>query len=774
MMQPGGSQLRLLLVEDMAADADLITYELRKAKLSFESRCVATREGFLAELEAHPPDAIISDFSMPGFNALDALHDLHARQLDLPFILVTGSQSEEVAVECIKEGADDYILKSSLKRLPTALASAVQKKRAEKERAEAEEALRRSEEYFRSLIEHSSDIITILSGDGTIQFVSPAVERILGYFPLELVGERLLDYVHENDREMVAATFHEEVNIGTGGQPVEYRFRKKDGQWAWLGGACKNLLENPAVAGIVLNSRDVTQRKRAEERVLEQAALLNKAGDAILVIDLEGNLTFWNQSAERLYGWPAMEEPRPQKLDVVGPGDLGRFEEARRVTLEKGEWAGEFSQTTRDGRDLIVESRWSLVREKDGQARAMLLINSDVTEKKKMEAHFLRAQRMESIGTLAGGIAHDLNNVLTPILMSLKLLRDTEGSPPEDLLETLETSAHRGAGIVQQVLSFARGVEGERAVLQVKHPLNEVIRIARDIFPPNIQIRASMAAELWPVTGDPTQLHQVFMNLFLNARDAMPGGGRLTASAENAEIDENYARMQPDAHAGKHVVVSVADSGSGIAPAVLARVFEPFFTTKEVGKGTGLGLSTAQAIIRSHGGFITVYSEPGKGTCFKVHLPATENARDEETTTEKLPLPTGHGETILVVDDEVGVREIIQVTLEAHGYRVLTAGDGTEAVAIFATRRQQVKVVVVDVMMPYMDGAATVRALHKLEPNMQFIAISGLMDNEKIAEMSSLGNITFLAKPFTTEQILTVLGQATRKRRSRNHSGAEA
>lgn len=764
MTHPGGPPLRLLLIEDIAADADLITYELRKANIGFESRCVATKRAFLSELKLSPPDAIIADFSMPAFNALDALQALRTERVEVPFILVTGSQSEEVAVECIKEGADDYILKSSLKRLPTALLSAVKKKRAEKEREDAEEALRRSEEYFRSLIENSSDIITILSEDGTLQFLSPAVERILGYAPPELVGESLFNFIHPNERRALERAFRVQLQRAERGKPIEYRFRQKDGQWRYLEGVCENLLGNSAVAGIVLNARDISERKEAEERIREQAALLNKASDAILVIDLQATVTFWNQSAERLYGWHAEEIIGTSNVSLFCAGDLAKVEEARQQTIQTGEWHGEFCQSTREGRELLVESRWSLVKDQEGRPKSILLINSDVTERKKLEAHFLRAQRMESIGTLAGGIAHDLNNVLTPIVMSLKLLRDTKGDAPDDLLDTLETSAHRGAGIVQQVLSFARGVEGEKSVLQVRHPLNEVIKIAKDMFPREIQIRSKLDKELWPVTGDPTQLHQVFLNLFLNGKDAMPHGGWLNVEAENAEVDNNYAQMQPEAKPGKYVVVTVADTGSGIAPGILARVFEPFFTTKEIGKGTGLGLSTAQGIVRSHGGFISVYSEVGKGTAFKVHLPAAEGGAAREPVTGNAPLPLGRGESILVVDDEIGVREIIKFTLEANGYKVLTASDGTEAVATFATRRTQIKAVVVDVMMPYMDGAATVRALQKLDPGAKFIAISGLMDNEKVSDLCALGHITFLPKPFTTEQVLTTLDQVLRRK----------
>lgn len=631
--------LKILLIEDVAADAELINYELRKASIPFKSRCVASKKALLTELRKHLPDAIISDFSMPQFNALDALHLLKGHRVDVPFILVTGSQSEEVAVECIKEGADDYILKSSLKRLPSALLSSISRKNAEK-------------------------------------------------------GQR-----------------------------------------------------------------------EAEERIREQAALLNKAQDAILVIDLDGKINFWNQSAERVYGWRMEEVLGRNSVEVLcGAADGRKCSEVIEQALKRGDWDGEIAQSTKDGRQILVESRWSLVRDGLGKPKSFLIINSDITEKKKLENHFLRAQRMESIGTLAGGIAHDLNNVLTPILMSIRLLKDWPGAPKE-VLETLETSAHRGASIVQQVLSFARGVEGERTILQLKHPLNEVIKIAKDIFPPTIAMRTKLEKDLWPVCADPTQLHQVFMNLFVNARDAMPHGGRLQVEAQNSVLDENYARMQPDAKPGPFVMVSVSDTGNGIPPALVNKIFEPFFTTKEVGKGTGLGLSTALGIVKAHGGFLTVYSEVGKGTCFKVYLPAADDASAKREQSPEAALPGGNGELVLVIDDEQAVREIIKVTLENNGYQVLTASDGAEGVAVFASRRKEIKCVVVDAMMPFMDGPATVRALHKLNPSLPFVTISGLAENDKVSDMSDLSNAVFLAKPFTTEQVLRTLHEVLHRKK---------
>ncbi|MGN6385577.1 MAG: response regulator [Verrucomicrobiota bacterium] len=629
--------IRLLLIEDVPADAMLISYELRKSGIAFEERVVASKREFLEIISSGQCDAIISDYSMPQFNALDALHLLHRERMELPFILVTGSQSEEVAVECIKKGADDYILKSSLKRLPSALLGAIEKREALREKHQAEQNLRRSEEYFRSLIDASSDIITIISEEGQVRFTSPSFERVLGYPRQEVIGQDYFKFVHASDLLAVKELFTNEFTGKSATRPIENRFLKQDGSWRYLESVCRNLSRNLAVGGLVITSRDITERK-------------------------------------------------------------------------------------------------------------------------KLEAHFLRAQRMESIGTLAGGIAHDLNNVLTPILMSLKLLRDLKEQAPPDLLDTLEASAHRGAAIVQQVLSFARGVEGEKGILQLKHPLNEVLKIARDVFPPGVQIRSAIPADLAPINGDPTQLHQVFMNLLVNARDAMSSGGEIRVEAQNVVLDENYARMQPESKPGRYVLVNVSDQGTGISPEIVNKIFEPFFTTKEIGKGTGLGLSTALGIVRSHGGFLSVYSEPGKGSTFKVYLPAADREAAGKPGEKQPPqVPSGQGEWVLVVDDEAAVREIIKVTLENNGYRVATATDGAEAIARLASKAWNIEIVILDMMMPYMDGLSTMRALKRLDPDLKFIAISGLMDQPRTSQLSELGQVEFLAKPFTTEQLLRVL-----------------
>jgi nitrogen-specific signal transduction histidine kinase/CheY-like chemotaxis protein len=389
----------------------------------------------------------------------------------------------------------------------------------------------------------------------------------------------------------------------------------------------------------------------------------------------------------------------------------------------------------------------------------VLAINTDITEKKKIEAQFMRAQRMESIGTLAGGVAHDLNNILAPIMMSIDVLKEIATEPQaKSILETIEVSAKRGADIVRQVLSFARGLEGERIEVQPKHLLKDLENIIKDTFPKDIRLRFSVPNDIWTILGDPTQIHQVILNLCVNARDAMPDGGALTIGAENCVLDEQYAAMNIQAKPGRYVQIYVADSGTGIPPELIDKIFEPFFTTKDLTKGTGLGLSTVMGIVKSHDGIVNVYSEPGRGTTFKVYLPALEtSAEARKEQVEEAILPRGNGETVLVIDDEASILVITSQTLQAFGYRVLTAADGAEGVAVYARHMNEIAVVLTDMMMPVMDGPATIHALMRINPKVRIVAASGLGANGGTAKAVGQGVKHFLTKPYTAGILLRAM-----------------
>ena len=505
--------------------------------------------------------------------------------------------------------------------------------------------------------------------------------------------------------------------------------------------------------------QDTTSMKQVEDRLREQAALLDKAQDAIWVLNLDGTVAFWNASAERIYGWAA-HEVRDRGARELLFQDTATFDRHRQAVLSAGEWVGEIEHKTRDGKPLLLVSRWTLVRDEAGEPRSILAINTDVTHQKLLEQQFLRAQRMESIGTLAGGIAHDLNNILAPILMSIHLLKEAVPDPEDQaVLRTIEVSARRGADLIRQVLSFARGVEGKRHQVRVADVFRDLEHILSETVPRNIAIQSTLADDLWPIQADPTQLQQVLLNLCVNARDAMPTGGRIGISAENVRLDEHYAAMNIDARVGPYVKLEVEDNGVGIDPAILDRVFDPFFTTKPVGEGTGLGLATTQAIVKSHGGFIRVYSEHGKGTRFRIYLPADTSAASPRASDQPEPVPRGQGQRVLVVDDEEAIRQVTRQTLEAYGYRVLLAANGAEAVALFARHIDDVALVLTDMTMPVMDGPATIQALRQIRPDVRIIAASGISQNGQVARAAGAGVRHFLPKPYTADVLLHKLAE---------------
>ncbi|MGB8166794.1 MAG: PAS domain S-box protein [Chthoniobacteraceae bacterium] len=502
---------------------------------------------------------------------------------------------------------------------------------------------------------------------------------------------------------------------------------------------------------------DRTEQFRVEEHNREQARLLDLAADAIIVRDLKHRVVFWNRGAERLYGWTRREVSGQSVMELFAH-ESEPYLIAQVALLETGEWSGHFTHSAKDGRDVVVNSRWTLVRDDDGRPDSVLQIDTDMTETKKLESQFLRAQRLESIGTLASGIAHDLNNILSPILMSVSLLRrivkDKDG---EKMLNIVENSAERGAGIVKQVLTFARGVEGERVLLQPKHLVSELSKIMAQTFPRNIDIQTNLPTELWTISGDATQLHQVLLNLCVNARDAMPEGGTLDVAAENVTVDEQLARMNPGAQLGEHVMLRVGDTGMGMSAETMDKIFDPFFTTKEVGKGTGLGLATVIGIVKGHGGFLSLQSEIGVGTTFRVYIPASADAAATVDRKVETAPARGKGERVLVVDDEPPIREALVGTLESCGYRAYTAEDGSDALALYFQRKDEIDVVITDLAMAQMDGVALVRSLRKVNPKVRIIVSSGHVTKEAQVVLSGLGVTTFLDKPYSAEKLLRAL-----------------
>lgn len=573
-----------------------------------------------------------------------------------------------------------------------------------------------------------------------------------------------LQLIYPEDRHICIQAVTKAIEEGKEFE-IEYRVIWADESIHWL--SCTGKVyynQEGEPTKIIGTTRQISDYKEKEQKLSEQAALLNIATDAIFVRDFQTDISFWNQGAEKIYGW-SQAEVLHKKIHDIFYSKISQQEEetALQSTIQVGTWQGELHKQTKSGEEIIVESRWTLMFDDNKQPISILIVDTDITDKKKLQEQFYRTQRLESIGTLAGGIAHDLNNILTPIVVASQLMKGKFAKNYDrhpQLLTTIENNARRGSDLVKQVLSFARGVKGERIIIQVKHLITEIIQVARETFSKSIEFRIHICDNLGTICGDSTQLHQVLMNLVVNARDAMPEGGLLTITAENIFVDQIHSRINVNAKEGYYVMITVTDTGMGMSSEILDRIFEPFFTTKEVGTGTGLGLSTVLGIIKSHNGFVTVSSQIGQGSTFKVFLPSVESS--EVSSLESLEIATGKGELILLVDDEPQIRHVTKMMLENHNYQTLTASNGLEGIAIYGKHKDKISLVLMDMMMPEMDGVTTIYSLQKINPKVQVIVCSGLEKIEVLPQSSDLKVQAILSKPYTTYELLRNVKQVIR------------
>jgi len=751
-----------LHLEDNPHDAELVeSLVLREWPNSRIDR-VDTKATFEAIISREIPDLILSDFSLPSFDGLSALTLARKRAPETPFIFLSGTIGEEVAVEALRNGAMDYVLKDRMVRLIPAMQRALEHATEHSRRRRAENALQEAQERYRQITENVADLIAVLDPQGCRIYNNPAYRALLGA-STDLVGTDAFEDIHLEDRNRVRRIFEETVRTGVG-QRTEYRFVLRDGSIRFIESQ-GSVIRDPEgrVINVLVVSRDVTARKQAEEQIREQASLLDKARDAICVTDLNYRVTYWNSSAELLFGWSALEAVGRDVQTLLFQQDAYRYPEASKQLFADGRWEGELRPQTKLGRGVIVESRWTLVTDAEGQPKSILLINTDITERKRLEVQFLRAQRMESIGTLAGGIAHDLNNVLTPILVAAQVLQSHASKDDRALLETIEKSALHGAALVKQVLLFARGAEGEHAPLQIRHLVTEMEKLLRETLPRSMEIRTRFDRDLWLVKGDSTQLNQVLMNLCINARDAMPNGGRIEVSAKNLTPSESFLRAHPELKAGPCVLITVEDTGTGIPPELLERIWDPFFTTKELGKGTGLGLSTVLGIVKGHGGTVNVTSQVNQGTRFEIYLPALQSEEPAKPPSTRSPLPRGKGEGILVIDDEPYIRDVVGSMLRYCGYRGFFAPNGLSGVETYQRHRDEIALVLVDMMMPGLDGAETMRLLRDLNPEIRLVAMSGMLESSAFGAGSDLESVELIRKPITAEALLSKIASVLAK-----------
>ena len=627
------------------------------------------------------------------------------------------------------------------------------------EQKQAEANLRQNERKFRSIFNGAFGFVGLLTIDGIVLEANRTTIAAMG--AVNIIGQPLVDTVWWNHSPMLQLKLQAAIQRAAAGEQVRFESNHNlaDGSHIIVDFSISPIFDqNGKVVMLIPEGRDITELKAGEQQIREQIAMLDVATDGIIVCDLgDFTIKFWNTGAETIYGWTAAEVIGLKTTIEIFQEDPDQVDSAPlELLLQRGVWQGELRKFTKTGREVIVESRCSLVRDAAGNPKSILSVETDITAKKLLEQQFFRVQRLESLGTLASGIAHDLNNILTPILGAAQLLPLTLPKLDERnkrLLNMLVDSSKRGSSLVKQILTFAKGLDSKPTTLQVRHILAEIISVARQTFPKSIDINLDLDSEdLWMVCVDATQIHQVLMNLFVNARDAMPDGGVITATARNQILDQDYTQTHPNVSAGAYIAITIEDTGIGMDQETLDRIFDSFFTTKA--SGTGLGLSTVMGIVKAHGGSIDVQSELGVGSSFKIYLPAVRTRGEDQS--DSIPeLFDGRGQLVLVVDDEMAIREITRDSLEVYNYHTMLASDGVEALALYAQNWQRIAVVMVDMMMPHLDTPSVIQALQQINPAVKIIAMSGSTLNEGIVEQYQLK--AFLTKPFTTAEMMQAL-----------------
>jgi len=749
---------RILLVEDVAEDAALIERELRRAGIAVATRRVETERAYREALASFVPDIVLSDHSLPTFGASDALRIALLEAPDTPIIIVTGSLDEETAAEYIKAGAADYIVKHHLERLGPAVLRALDLRRARTDQARAEEARRQGEERFRALIEHGADAVALVAPDGTLLFASHSTERLLGFTPAELVGRSSSERVHPDDIPRVQSALADIVTRPGTPLALGLRWRHKDGSWRSIDAVAVNRLAEPAVGAIVVNFRDVSERRQAEAALRESEeryrTLVEGVRDVIFALSPEGTITSLNPAFETITGWRRDEWVGRPFEQLVHPEDLPlALELLGRVVRGELRPVSQFRVGTAKGDYRMVEFA-ATPQLLERRLIGILGIGRDVTERVQLEQQLRQAQKMEAVGRLAGGIAHDFNNILTAITGYADLLLEdlSPADPRRQDADEVRKAAERAAGLTRQLLAFSRQQVLQPSVIDVNSLVGDLQKMLGRLLGEDVDLGTRLDPTAGRVKADPGQLEQVLMNLAVNARDAMPHGGKLTLETANAQLDDTYAADHYPARPGPYVRIAVTDTGTGMTEETQAHMFEPFFTTKEKGKGTGLGLATVYGIVKQSGGFIWVYSEVGHGSTFKIYLPRLDDASERPAQTPAARAPHGT-ETVLLAEDEPPVRAIARQVLERHGYTVLEAPSAESALDIATRYSGTIHLLLTDVIMPGMNGRELATRLAHLRPDARVIFMSGYTDDAVVRHGVLVPGATYVQKPFTPDAI---------------------
>jgi len=763
-LEPFKQPFRVLHLEDNEIDHLFVVATLQAEGLKCSFSLAKSKSEFTKALREAEYDLIISDYSLPSYDGLSALSAARELQAQTPFIFFSGTIGEEVAVDSLKLGAVDYILKQRPGRLIAAVRQILHSAEERARLKQSERALGESEERFRIVARTTNDVVWEWDIQNKQVWFSGNFREAFGheFADTRISPEQWFDFIHPDEKDQVVRSISGLLACGTRIWWSEHRLRRADGSYAYIFDRASVIYDSSGHPQKMVGVKvDMSERKQAEEKIREQAALLDKATDAIIVCALNHEISFWNQGAERIYGWSSAEAVGKNLRKLLFPGELSLpLQEVEKSLKQNREWTGELSEHTKSGKIITVSARNTLIHDQQGQPKAVLIINSDITEHKQLEEQFLRAQRQESLGSLVSGIAHDLNNALVPIIVGVEILAaESLSEDAASMLRTMQSSARRSAEMVKQMLLFARGGESTKSLINPARLLKEMGKIITDTFPKSVNCQINAENDLHPVSAVSTQIHQVLMNLCVNARDAMSGTGTLTLTVGNEHWDEPRAAQLTGARAGDFVYFSVRDTGTGIPPEQLETIFQPFFTTKAPDKGTGLGLSTCLAIVKKHEGFIAVHSKLGTGTEFKVYLPAATIIPAEPAATPKILPPVRKGERIMVIDDEESILAMTRAALTNFGYVVSTAATGMEAITRFRENPAAFELIITDQVMPLLDGQATAAALRKIRPDIKIIMASGGFEAETAENLHNLHVHGFISKPFTAEKLLSVVNE---------------
>jgi PAS domain S-box-containing protein len=722
--------LRILHLEDEPDFCELVKALLEKDGLAAEIVLAGDLEQFIAALDKGGFDIILADYRLPSCTGIEALREARQRCPDTPFVLVSGTLGEQAAIEALKCGATDYVLKQWPERLAPAVRRAVREAENQRARRQAEVELNRRDGYLRALTKNSLDVLSIFNRDGVFQYNSPALKQVLGYEPEELAGQNAFSFVHPEDLASAQRSLEQLLQDPKLRVTQELRFRRRDGSWCDLEVVGQSHLDDPEIAGVVLNARDITQRKALEKAQRLLAAAVEQAAETIVITDVEGTILYANPAFEKITGYSREEalglNPRVLKS---GKHDAAFYAEMWNTLLKGEVWHGHFINRRKDGTLYEEDASITPIRDAASQIINYVAVKRDVSHEVQLEAQLRQAQKLKAVGQLAGGVAHDFNNLLAVICGNAELLLLNEeplSARASECVKHVISAAERAANLTRQLLIFSR----KQAMQSQPVALNDVIanltKMLKRVLREDIRLECRYAAQLPFIQADPGMLEQVLLNLVVNARDAMPKGGHLLITTEAASVDEAGAQTNREARAGEFACLTVSDTGTGIAPEHLQRIFEPFFTTKDVGKGTGLGLATVYGIVEQHQGWIEVSSRLGEGTTFKIFLPAIPAPAEKAAAAPAEAELRGGAEAILLVEDDEPVRRITRRVLERYGYTIWEASTAREAREVWRSHREEVALLLTDIVMPEgVTGRDLAEELRKDRPGLKVVFMSG-------------------------------------------------